>query len=278
CDTGFNITNNSTVTISAISFKLNKSDVIQTGASHSVINGASFELTNGISDIDIQISGAGTIAEIVGCQFNGNSALGVPEGNSILVSGGAYLDINSGSMKNYTTAIQVGLPSDTSSTVAFITGFTINNCTTDIIQQGSTTLNFDAGIASSNKISINDSTNVKLVYFDLANGYILTIGSTSDVNTGLIATSVSPGADPSIQYKSSLYSSQGIGMSNPSANPSSLYVTSNNNANLVAIAKNRSYIAGVRLVSDTGSPIGGTSALRGWDINKKGSTAELLFN
>ena len=32
------------------------------------------------------------------------------------------------------------------------------------------------------------------------------------------------------------------------------------------------------LVSDTGSPVGGTSALRGWDINKNGTSAELSFS
>ena len=68
-----------------------------------VLTGSSFELTNGGSDIDIQVSGAGTFAEIVGCQFNGNNDLGVAEGQSIVVSDNAYLNISSGSMKNYTT-------------------------------------------------------------------------------------------------------------------------------------------------------------------------------
>ena len=38
CNTGFNITNNSTVTISAMSFKLNTFDIIQTGASHLMLS------------------------------------------------------------------------------------------------------------------------------------------------------------------------------------------------------------------------------------------------
>jgi hypothetical protein len=278
CNIGFSINDNSNLTISSTSFKLNTYDIIQTGASRMVLNGSSFELTNGSSDVDIQISDPGTIAEIVGCQFNGNNLLGVAEGQCIRVSNNAHLDISSGSMKNYDTALQVGVPGDTASTIASVSAFTINNCTTDIQQEGSSTLNFNAGTSSNDKITINDPTNVNLAYFDLNNNNMLTIGSTNDIDTGLIATSVGSSDDPSIRYKSSLYSTQAIGMTNTSINPSSLYVTSNNNAHITAIAKDRAYIAGVRLVSDTGSPLGGISALRGWDINKSGSSAELLFN
>ena len=89
CNTGFSITNNATVTISAMSFQLNIFDIIQSGASHMTLTGCTFVLTNGPSDIDIQISGAGTIAEIIGCQFNGNNALGVPEGTCLFVSDNA---------------------------------------------------------------------------------------------------------------------------------------------------------------------------------------------
>ena len=87
------------------------------------------------------------------------------------------VSINSGSMKNYTTGIQIGLSSDTSSTILSASGLTITNCTTDILQQGSATLNFNASTASSNKITINDPTNVALAFFDLDNNNALTIGS-----------------------------------------------------------------------------------------------------
>ena len=82
---------------------------------------------------------------------------------------------------------------------------------------------------------------------------------------------------PEINYKSSLYSTQAIGFNNPLSNPSTSFVISQDNANLTAITTDRTNIAGLRLVSDTGSPVGGTSALRGWDINKNASTAELSF-
>ena len=67
-------------------------------------------------------------------------------------------------------------------------------------------------------------------------------------------------------------------MNNPTMSPSSLYVVSTNNANLTAITTDNTDTAGLRLVSDTGSPVGGTSALRGWDIDKNGANAQLSFS
>ena len=277
CNVGLTLTNNSTITSSATSFKFNTYDIIQDGASHLVLNGASFELTNGNSDVDIQISGAGTMAEIIGCQFNGKSVLGTPEGTCICVSDNANLDISSGSIKNYSTALQVGVPADTASTQASVSGCTITNCSVDIQQEGSTTLNVNASTASSNKITINDSTNVKLAYFDLNSNNQLTIGSNADINTGLIAVSIDA-IHPGIDYFSSLYATQAIGFNNPLSNPSSLFSLSSDNTNLTAVTTDRTKITGLRLISDEGSPVGGTSALRGWDITKNSSSAELSFN
>ncbi len=277
CNIGFSINSNASVTISAMSFQLNIFDIIQSGASHMTLTGSSFVLTNGASDVDMQISGAGTIAEIIGCQFNGNNALGVPEGTCLLVSNNAMVSINSGSIKNYVTGVQIGLSSDTSSTILSTSGLTITNCSTDILQQGTATLNFNASIASNNKITINDPTNIALSFFDFDNDSALTIGSASDMDTTLLQADIDIN-NPSINYLSSLYSTQAIGFTNPQLNPSTSFIISQDNANLTAITTDRTDIAGVRLVSDTGSPVGGTSALRGWDINKNSSTAELSFN
>ena len=167
---------------------------------------------------------------------------------------------------------------DTSSTQFSSSGITITNCTTDILQQGSTTLNLNASTASSSKIAINDSTNVTLAFFDLDDNNALTIGSFADQDTSLIQAAINNSNHPEILYKSSLYATQAIGFENPLANPSSLFMISQDNANIAAITTNRADIAGVQLVSDTGTPVGGTSALRGWDITKDGSAATLSFS
>src|SRR6266404_8678113 len=83
--------------------------------------------------------------------------------------------------------------------------------------------------------------------------------------------------NPLINYLSSLYSTQAIGVTNQLSNPSTSFIISQDNANLTAITTDHAKVAGVRLVSDEGSPVGSTFALRGWDINKNASTAELSF-
>jgi gas vesicle protein len=277
CDTGFNITGNAAVTLSDIIFKINTFDIIQTGASHLTLSACTFEFTTGSSDIDVQVSGAGTLTNIISCEFNGNSLLGAPEATAILVSDNASVTFAGGIIHNYTTGMHIGVPADTSSTMLSASGLVVNNCTTDIIQEGSSSLNFNAGTATSSKISISDPTNVTLAFFNLGTNNALTIGSTANQNTTLLQADINPTNNPQLDYLSSLYSTQAIGLHNPLINPTSWFVVSQANANLTAVTTNRTDSAGVRLVSDTGSPVGGTSALRGWDISKNGSSAQLSF-
>jgi trimeric autotransporter adhesin len=278
CETGITLLSNATSTVNGLSSRLNTFDINQSGASNLALSACTFQLTTGSSDIEIQVSGAGTVTEIVGCQFDGAGLLGTPEGTAILVTDNALVNLNSGSISNYTTALSVGLSTDTASTSLTASSFIVTNCTNDIIQQGSSTLNLNASSVSSNAITINNSTNVNMAFFDLADNNALTIGSYDNQNTTLLEAGISNSTNPEIQYKSSLYSTEGIGFFNPTANSSSLFVQSSENANLTAVTTTNTDVAGLRLVSDTGSPVGGTTALRGWDVNKNASTAELSFS
>jgi hypothetical protein len=279
CETGLDASNSAVLTASSISLKSNTFDIVQTGGSQMTLTGCSFEITDSPSDIDIQMSGSQTSASIIGCQFNGDSALGVPEATGIVVTGNASLDMSGGGLENYTTGIQVGTPTDTISTSVSITAFIIQNCATAILQQGASTLNLNASSASSDAITISNSTNVSLAYFDLNNGNALTIGSESPLPTDLIVVATGTDNAPSIDYQPSLYNAQAIGLMNSSPSASTWFVLATDAAaELTAITTNNTQTAGVRLVSDTGTPVGGTSALRGWDINKNASSAELSFN
>ena len=277
CDTGYNIGNNSLLTAAAVEFKLNNFDVIQTAASHMTLSACTFAITSSSTDVDIQISGAGTYAEIIGCQFNGKDVVSIPGSTALHISDGAILDLNGGGMKNYDVALHIGTPIDTSSTVLSVSAFNIHDCTTDILQEGTSTLNLNASTASSSKIIINDPTNVNLAYFDLDFNNALKIGNTADVDTTLLQAAIGPINNPGFDYKSSFYNTQAIGLNNPTVNPSTLFVLSNNDSHLSAITTDRSQISTLRLASDEGDPIGGSSALRGWDINKNATTAELSF-
>ena len=271
------INSNARATINAVSFKRNIYDILQSGASTLTLSGTSFERTNSSNDIDIQISGAGTTSEIVGCEFSGLGTSGVGQGAGIMISDNAVVNISSGSLQNYNTGIVIGTTTDFSSTKLSLSGFSIRDCITDIIQEGSATLNFISGTSASSKILINDPTNTTLSYFNLDNNNALTIGSTTDMDTSLLQVAISSINNPSIDYHSSLYVTQAIGLNNPTLNPSSLF-SSNDDAYLSTISSNRSKSSILCLVSDVGSPIGGTSALRGWDIEKNPTSAELSFN
>ena len=277
CNTAFTISNNATTTISGVSFRGNAFDIVQNGASSMIISGCSFEVTDDASDIDVQATGVGAIAEIISCEFNGRDLTGTPQGTALLVSDDASVTISGGTINGYTTAIQLGALSDTSSTMLFASALSIRNSTTDILQQGSTTLNFNAGTASGSKISINDSTNVTLAFFDLESNNALNIGSQADQDISLIQAAIASSDTIELAYKSSLYSTQAAGLENLESNPTSLFITSNDDAYLTAVTTDRMHIAGLRLISDEGSPIGGTSALRGWNLNKNAFSAELAF-
>ena len=277
CVTGLEVIGNAVATASGISFRINEFDIVQNTASRLTLSGCTFELTDGGSDIDVQVDGAGTVAEIIGCEFSGTSVLGVDQGVSIMVTNEGLVNISGGVMRNYTTGIIVGGALDTFSTEVNASGLIIRDCITDILQEGTTTLLFNSCTASSSKISINDATNVEMAFFDLDDNGALTIGSTADQDTILVQADIDPTNHPGLNYKSSLYSTQAIGFDNTFGSPSSLYSLSADNADLTSVTTDRTKTSGLRLVSDTGSPLGGTSALRGWDVEKNSTSGELSF-
>ena len=152
CATGMYITNNAIASINSVTFKINANDVVQDGASQATIAGCSFEITEGSTDVEIQVSGAGTLASLIGCEFNGTSTLGIPEATGIVITNNASVEISGCQLQNYTTGIQIGASTDTSSTALLASGLIINNCATNIIQQGLATLNLNSSTASSSAI------------------------------------------------------------------------------------------------------------------------------
>src|SRR5207249_3998255 len=145
-------------------------------------------------------------------------------------SDNAKLNMSSSVIKNYTTALHIGISSDTSSTEYFGSGLDVRNCTTDILQEGSAKINLDSSKISGNKITVNDATNVSLAYFDLDDNNALTIGSTDNIDTQLLHVATGNFNEPGIEYLSSFYSTQAIGYNNKLSNPASLFMLSQDNA------------------------------------------------
>jgi len=140
CETAVNLSGNATATINSINFKFNEFDIVQSGASHMTLSGCTFELKTGPSDIDLQISGAGTAAQIISCEFSGLDGLGASAGTAIFVTDNASVDISGGTMNNFTTAIHIGAPGDSASTTLSASALIIKDCTADILQEGSSSL------------------------------------------------------------------------------------------------------------------------------------------
>ena len=277
CETGVTLSSNADFNARGTGFRNNSNSIIQSGSSTSQVNACTFQL-NQPSGVSVQVSGAGTTTEIIGSYFNGANSSGTPQGTAIQVTNEASGILSAIQVMNYETGIQLGSPSDTSSTIVSASSTDLMNMPSDIVQNGSATLTFN-GTSTSNKISINDSAHVELNYFDQSNN-TLTIGKASNTDTPLItvATSTSPSKNPQIVYNPTIYSTQAVGYQNQESSPASVFALTSSDANLTAITTDRTKIAGLRLVSDTGLIVGGTSALRGWDINKSPSAAKLSFN
>ena len=277
--TAISSTNNATLTLTGVDFIANTNDLVFSGGSQNTVMGSTFNVTNTNADVKVSCSGAGTNTTISSCIMHGQNIAGVAQGTALQVTNNATLAILDGEIQSYTTAIQAGGPSDTSSTVIQGSALAIYNCMHDIVQQGSSTLQFTAGSLSSTGLSINNPANVQLSFFDLANNASLNIGSFADIDTSLLHASTSQIADPQIVYKTSLYDTKAIGYQNtlPYADVS-WFTFGNQNTWTSTLTSNDTSSAGLRLASDTSGDFSGTD-LRGWDIVKNGSTnAPLSFN
>ena len=275
--TALTVSGGATLASQSTVYKNNTNSVVSSGSAQTFLEACFFEpFSTAPVIIDVQASGAGTVTQVAGCIFNATAIAG--SATAVQVTNEASVSISGGQMSNYTTALAVGTSGDTSSTTLTATGLLITNCTSDIVQQGTASLNFNAGTASSSKLTINDSTNVKLAYFDNLDNNILKIGKLTDTDTTVLKALIATVNSPEIAYKSSLYSTQALGYQNSMTGPASLFALGNNATNVTAITTDRTQTAGLRLVSDTGSPVGNATGVRGWDITKNGASAELAFS
>ena len=169
CGNALSMSSSAQVFINAVNFQLNIFDILVTLGAQLSVSDSNFLTTFSSSDLKININGTGSFAEIIGCIFNGFSSIGSVQGSALQVSGGAQAYINGGSIMNYTTALTDGISTDTSTTILTVDSLHIQNCTNDIVQNGTTSLDVMASNVSSSKITLNSTTNVYLSYYDLVN-------------------------------------------------------------------------------------------------------------
>lgn len=245
------------------------------GAAKTEALGCNF-IYNYPSSICISATGANTILHLDACHLLCTDTAGNNQGTGIKVTSGAEAEVIANAVENAVIGIHCGDPGDTSTT-----GVTANatavRCTTDIMQQGASTLHFVGGTFSSDAITIVDPTNVTFAAFDASMDSALTIGDNADNDQLLYQVLTGQSALPNLGYRSNYYGNKGTVYLNENSNPTfnAIQATSSD-ANYFVITNDRTKQTGINLLSDT-SNVGNGDNIRGWTIAKVANSAELMF-
>lgn len=282
CASALSAQNSAVIDANAVSIQNNAVGLALSLSGQALCIGCSFLISPDDNAIAVSVSDSGSNAQLNGCELNALGKLAIPLGTGLYVTNGGLINASNCSIHYYTTALKVGTVSDLSDTVMETSSNGLFHNTTDILQQGSSTLIFASGLLDETKLTVNDPTNVSMSYFNANANYALDVGKgNANVDfTALIINNGNGSNNPTLGYIASLYGDGGFGLQNPSGR-SNLYTLSKTSqrACLTAIVTDRTQNAQVRLVSDTGSPVGTTTALRGWDMVRNGATSntELQF-
>ena len=278
---GVSVNNNATIAMDGTIFKNTATGCYVGSAGTLNLTGPVFNINNSVGDvIGIYATDAGTL-------FQCSSALFVnptmPTNNQIAIQvvNEANVSFAGGEVSNYTTAFIVGSNTDTSATSLLMKAITVGNCNTDVVQNGTTTLLVQNSNIASDKITINDATNVTLSYFDVAFGDCLCIGKFSNAynDIDLLVSEIGQGDNnPHLDYWNNMYGTQTIRYHNKTSSPSLFSSVGNNTIGFASVTTDRTQPSSLQLFSDTGATVGTTTSLRGWTIQKNGSSSELSFS
>jgi hypothetical protein len=275
-ETAIHITGGANTRIVSNAFETTTTGIFCNGGTLTELIGSTFSINN-VDSKNVAASGVNTHVEMNGCDFNGTDTLGAPQGIAVEAIAGASMHIVSCGIEDVIVAIHCGDSGDTSDTGIETNGVSIENCTTDILQEGSSTMRFVGGIFNTEKLSIANSVNVSFAAFDSAVDADLAIGNNTDTSHILYQVLNGQPNLPFLTYESDYYGNKGSIYINPNANNTVLGVQAqSNNANVYAVTGDRTKEASVNLISDSGN-IGNPDNVRGWTLSKTGTDAELAF-
>jgi hypothetical protein len=275
CVNQLQVSNSAQAYLSGMDCRNNTFDVVATTAAVIVADGCVFSYSSSNADINVQASGAGTDVELTACTMNGKNGLGVAQGSGVKVTNSAKLHLASCAIDDVSIGIQCGTAGDTSSTSVLVTGTTLENNVLDVQQLGQTTLDVIGSVLDSNKLSVADSTNVTFDFSQLIGGGRC-VGKYEDIDTELLHVLTNSADMPVLSYKNNFYNTGGLQMSTVGEDVS-VAASSAMAASFIASTSDRTKTTAVSLYSDTAPSMGGTTSLRGWDIVKNATTAELAF-
>ena len=276
-DTAISSAGGASVYNTANNFEHNNNGLAISGSSNATITGCNF-LFNTASSINIAVSGSDTMANITSCKFMCQDSVGVNRGTAIQVTAGAEVYISSCAINGAVTGLQCGTSGDTNSTMLHAhNAVVLDNCTTDINQVAASNLHFIGGTFDITKTIIADSTNVSFAAFDRNGDDVLSVGDTVDNEHTIYQVLNGQAILPVLNYESSYYGSKGTVYKNSNSDATfNGTQAASNNASYYVITGDNTKTAGVNLISDT-STIGTSDNVRGWNINKAGTSAGLGF-
>ena len=275
-DVAIEITNGANAHVLSCDIDSSVTGILCTNASNLGIVGCNFA-NNIASSVNIAASGASTQVTIDACQFHCTDTNGNPQGIALQATTGAFLLAVACSIENAAVGMQCGAVGDTNSTEIQANSTSFYDCITDIQQIGSSTLRFVGGVFDSDLLSIANATNVSFAGFDTDNNNALTIGNDADMNQLLFQVFNGQLDLPSLNYQSDCYSNKGTLYIDPNSDPAFTGIESQSNASHYVITTDRTKDASINLLSDTSGSVGSGANIRGWAIDKFGTSANLAF-
>jgi len=250
--------------------------IVCTGGATKVV-GSNFLLSNA-STTHLSASGANTQLTAVGCQLQCTDANGIPRGTGVKVTSQATVILDSCDIQQAVTGIDCGQAGDLDSTSLKASGVSLVNCTTDLKQSGSATLTFVAGTYDATKLSINDHSKLSIAAFTSNGHTLLSLGNASDTPFALYQIENGEVSPPNLLYENNYYGGyKGTVYRNQADNPTfNATQAGRNNACYCVMTNDRTKQAALHLISDAGD-FGTIDNVRGWEIAKTGTSAELAF-
>lgn len=272
-DVGILVTNGGDLRVLGTNFESSNYGIRCESASVSTIVGCNFVINNS-NTINCFATGAGTVSTITGCNYSCKDSAGVSRGIGVAVTGGAATHMGSCVVENAAMGLLCGASGDTSSTQLLANSVSLSNNINDVTQLGLSTVRFIAGIADATKLSIANNTNVSFNSFD----DIFTIGSGGDTRQVLFQILNGNEILPNIIYHPSYYGNKGLVYQNDNADQVVIatQAQSNHAYNYLVTGDNQKEV-GINLISDT-TPFGNSNNVRGWEITKTGTNANLAMS
>ncbi|MGB8467931.1 MAG: hypothetical protein WCE21_02915 [Candidatus Babeliales bacterium] len=276
-NTGISVTGGAAMRTTGNNFDNMQNGIVCSGGGDANIVGCNF-LVNESSSVNVSVAGVGTEAIVSSCIFDCPDATDTPQGTVVQATTGASLTVNSSTITGAVVGIQCGTTGDTSSTVVTIDSTDLQECTNDIMQVGTSTLRFVGGVFDTNAISIADGTNVHISAFDRTSGEALTIGNNTDASQMVYRVLNGQAALPFVSYEPNYYGNKGLLYENANADATFNGVqAASNDVSYYLVTGNNTNQASINLISDTVN-FGTSDSVRGWNISKLGTSANLTFN